>query len=623
MITLSTIRRMSPSILSANDTTYDYDYLDNGEFRLIILIPENQDDPKGIVRCEMFTHLLNNSPPYVALSYAWGDVSDKREILMGREGITMSVSASLEAALRALRDTRNSILLWADAISINQQNHSEKADQVRLMTRIYKKAESVAIWLGPRSADSDLGMDLIEKVSDGAEFPLEITKRTPAPFSERNFAAVVALFDREYWHRLWVVQEVFNAQTIEVHCGSTMLPWGAFKLASAVFRDHRGVLERSFHPRYSNSFYQSPSGGYSQVLIHEGPGSLDGIGTRAKFRDSDNAPDHEVFRDLLDVMRHCRRKLSSEPKDKVFGILGVLSQRIRKKIKVDYSVPVKDVYINLFRTVVEKTRSLDILCDSIHFPNYTGNNQLPSWVPDWSHVTRVWPIATGRTFSASKHAAMDVDFTEKNKLKILAIPLGTIREHGVAVGTLCTVKDYLMAFLEWRACLSDAFDGESEGYLRWLKQRFCLALCRDYIPEGYEPIETWVDVCYYVFASTIRDRLPKLQMDYELEQYVDRDPPMDYNSRRLFLQEHIGSNLMGRCFCITSEDRIGLGTGFMRRGDVVVVPLGCSTPVILRAEGDGYRFIGDVYVNGYMFGQAVKDCHDEKVKRPVKSYVIH
>lgn len=623
MITLNTIRRMSPSILSANDRTFEYDYLDNGEFRLIILSPERQDDPEDMVRCEMFTCLLNNSPPYFALSYAWGDVSDQREILMGREEITMSVPASLQVALRALRDPRRSVLLWADAISINQQNSSEKAEQVQLMTRIYKKAESVAIWLGPRSADSDLGMELIEKVSDGADFPQEITKRTSAPFSEKNFAAVVALFDRDYWHRLWVVQEVFNAKTIEVHCGPTMLPWEAFQTASAVFRNHRRVLERSFHPRYSNNFYKARSGAYSKVLIHEGPGSLDGIGTRAKFRDGDSSPDHVVFRDLLEVLRHCRRKLSSEPKDKVYGILGVLSQRIRSKIKVDYNIPVKDVYIHIFRTVVEKTRSLDVLCDSIHFPDYTSNNQLPSWVPDWSHITHVWPIATGRTFSASNHAAMDVEFTEKNKLKMSAIPLGTISKYGVAVGTLCTVNDYLMAFLQWRACLSHAFDGEKEDYIQWLKQRFCLALCLHYIPNAYESIEAWMDICYHVFASTIRERLPKLQMDPELEQYVERDPPMDSESRRLFLQEHIGSNIMGRCFCITSEDRIGLGTGFMQKGDVVVVPLGCSTPVVLRAEGDGYRFVGDVYVNGYMFGQAVKDCHGENAKRLVESYVIH
>lgn len=117
-----------------------------------------------------------------------------------------------------------------------------------------------------------------------------------------------------------------------------------------------------------------------------------------------------------------------------------------------------------------------------------------------------------------------------------------------------------------------------------------------------------MEVCYHVFASTIRDRLPKLQIDTELEQYIDMDYQMDYNTRRLFLQEYFGEKMMGRCLYITSEDRFGLGMGFMRRDDVVVVPLGCSTPVVLRPEGDEYRFVGDVYIDEYMDGKPVREC---------------
>lgn len=618
----STIRRMAPSMLSANGTAYTYDHLHNGEFRLIILRPEKRDDPEDIVRCDMLTCPLRNPPPYIALSYAWGDLSDTRKILMGRADITMRVSASLESALRALRDPRKSILVWADAISINQHDPSEKADQVRLMTRIYQKAESVAIWLGPRSGDSDLGMELIEEVSNGAAIMHEITEHTPAPLSEKNFAAVVALFDREYWHRLWVVQEVFNARDIDVHCGSTMLPWKAFKIASEVFGKHKDVLERSFHPGYSNGYYQARLESYPQILVHGGPCSLSGIGTRAELRDGANLSDGVVFQHLLKVMRDCRRKLTFDPRDKVFGILGVLSEKVRKKIKVDYSIPVKDVYMNVFRAVVEKTKSLDILCESIHFPIYTNNNNLPSWVPDWSHICQVSSIATTRNFSASENASVVVDFTEKDKLKISAIPLGMIKEHGIAVGTLCRVNDYLMAFLHWRACLSQAFHGRPEGFQQMLKRRFCSALSLEHKADGYETAQSWMDVCYHVFASTIRNRLPKLQIDPELEQYIDMDFQMDYNTQQQFVRDYFGKKMMGRCFCITSEDRVGLGTGFMRRGDVVVVPLGCSTPVVLRPEGDEYRFVGDVYIDEYMDGKAVREC-GKYLDKQTRSYVIH
>lgn len=609
---LPTIRPVSPSMLSEKTTTYTYDYLNQGEFRLITIYPRQKTDTEDIIRCEIFPSMLSESPDYIALSYTWGDPSDKRKILTKRSNMTLSVSASLESALRALRDPRSKILVWADALCIDQQNASEKADQVRQMTQIYQNAKSVAIWLGPQSKGSDLGMELIHQVSSGAKMPRDITKHTPTPFSEQNFAAVVALFDREYWHRLWVVQEVFNAQLVNVHCGPAILPWTAFRIASKVFRQNRDVLERSFHPGY-----------YTQVLVNGGPGSLAGIGTRAEFKNGANLTGPMVFQDLLEVMRDCRRKLSSKPEDKVFGILGVLSEKVRNEIKVDYSIPVKDVYINIFRTIVEKTDSLDILCESIHFPTYTNNNNLPSWVPDWSHNSRVSPIGNRRVFSASRKARVDVDFTEKNKLRIRAIPLGRIKEHGIAVGTLCTVDDYLMAFLQWRACLSHCFGDVKEEHLQWLKRRFCLVLSLDHTLKAYDTSEAWMDVCYQVFACTIRDRLPTLQMDHELEQYIRKDFQMDYNKRRLFIQEHFGSNMMGRCFCITDGRRLGMGTGFMARGDVVVVPLGCSTPVVLRPEGDGYRFVGDVFINGYMDGKAVEECNDGYLDRQVRSYVIH
>ncbi|KAG6361340.1 hypothetical protein INS49_009565 [Diaporthe citri] len=372
-------------------------------------------------------------------------------------------------------------------------------------------------------------------------------------------------------------------------------------------------------------FCSTPFGSYTKALVDEGPGSLEGVGTPAKFTESESLSDRVVFQDLLAVLRTCRRKRSSDPKDKVFGILGVLTERIRNEIKVDYSIAVKDVYINVFRTVVEKTKSLDILFEAIHFPTYTNNNNLPSWVPDWSHLWCSSPIARSNTFSASGKSRADVEFMERGKLRISAIPLGSIKEHGTAVGTQCTVKDYLMAFLQWRASLSHFFDGGTEHFLRWVKQRFCLALSLRPTPEGEETTEAWMDTCYHIFASTIRNDLPKLHMDDELEQYVDIRSgfKMDPGERRLFLQKNFGSKMMCRCLCITDEKRVGMGTGLMTQDDVVVVPLGCSTPVVLRREGDEYRFIGDVYIHGYMDGRAVEECNKDAVGKRVRSYVIH
>lgn len=79
--------------------------------------------------------------------------------------------------------------------------------------------------------------------------------------------------------------------------------------------------------------------------------------------------------------------------------------------------------------------------------------------------------------------------------------------------------------------------------------------------------------------------------------------------------------MMGRCLCITDGDLVGLGTGFMTVDDIVVVPFECSTPVILRQEGDVFRLVGDVYVHGYMYGKAVEEY--EEGTRQLREYVLH
>jgi hypothetical protein len=123
----------------------------------------------------------------------------------------------------------------------------------------------------------------------------------------------------------------------------------------------------------------------------------------------------------------------------------------------------------------------------------------------------------------------------------------------------------------------------------------------------------------------MRERLPRMPLDREFRRYVTPEEPVDVEpkARRRFLQEHFGARMMGRCFCLTEEDRIGMGSGFMASGDVVIVPLGCSTPILVRPEGPRgrYRFVGDVYIHDYMHGKTIKEMEDGH--RVLQKYVLH
>ena len=60
-----------------------------------------------------------------------------------------------------------------------------------------------------------------------------------------------------------------------------------------------------------------------------------------------------------------------------------------------------------------------------------------------------------RTFNASGKSKARFRFKDRhlNKLEIDAIYIDSIKDHGIAVGALARLNDYLMAFLQWRAIL--------------------------------------------------------------------------------------------------------------------------------------------------------------------------
>ncbi|KAF4876914.1 hypothetical protein CGCSCA1_v003866 [Colletotrichum siamense] len=486
-----------------------------------------------------------------------------------------------------------------------------------MMTKIYSRAESVAVWLGPEADRSSDAADFLLRMTQHSGSPDKITKLLSSKSNERDIAAAVSLFERDYWKRLWVVQEVFNARSVTVYCGSNKLPWDVYREASNVFQRHKSDLDYYFPGNSQGRTYARAAQNhftYSQILTYQGPGSLPDI----------RALRHYGEDSLLEVMRVCRRKFSADPKDKVFGILGLLTEDVRKDFPVDYSLSVKEIYTDVVDFLISTTGRFDVICEAIHYPPHMNTANLPSWVPDWSHIPDT--VALGAMgfeppFSASQRKEIKFSFKDdrRNKIEITSLEIDTIRTHGIAAGTLCTLADYLMAFIHWRALLLATYKADDLE----AQDLFCRALCLNQVPRKWVNSFDWVTACFHVFASLIRERLPHLPLDQELEKYIDAKTDIKPDARRRFLQEHFGSRMMGRCFYITEGDRIGIGSGFMAVGDTVVVPLGCSTPVVLRPEGcrSECRYVGDAYLHGYMYGRAIDQWRNGD--RKASKFVLH
>jgi len=95
---------------------------------------------------------------YVALSYMWaygttsflplalGKMLEKPRIRCNN--FSLEVTPILYAALRQLRHKDKCIVLWVDAICINQESRTEKTGQLKLVRKIYTLAEKTVVWLG-------------------------------------------------------------------------------------------------------------------------------------------------------------------------------------------------------------------------------------------------------------------------------------------------------------------------------------------------------------------------------------------------------------------------------------------------------------------------------------------
>lgn len=113
------------------------------EIRLVKLLAGHWSDE---ICCELHYLYLDKPVPYKALSYAWGSPRVARTITL--DGQKHRVTVNLDSALRRARQLYPDVLLWVDAICIDQANDFERSHQVASMRDIYESAEVVLIYLG-------------------------------------------------------------------------------------------------------------------------------------------------------------------------------------------------------------------------------------------------------------------------------------------------------------------------------------------------------------------------------------------------------------------------------------------------------------------------------------------
>lgn len=598
--------------------------------RLMELVPGAWESD---VQCSIHTVNLNALPEYDALSYTWGEdpqddpgqpkdlvsslikAMDHTADFVRCNGKIFPIGENLYNALRRLRD-KSARYLWVDRICIDQSNLLERSDQVQKMGRIYSGARLVAIWLGEEDNNTVPAFTLIEKVSKLATesvlrslhtnssliFDSDAMRALGLPsFPSTEWESMHRLFERRWFQRSWVVQEVALANAAIAICGCRILNWddigrtGQYLVANGFFRAMQHFYGRQGRPTFASSIQNCRAG----VKL-------------------------DVDRSLTSLLCSMRRFKATDLRDSVYSLLGLAKTNKnqatkgkvdRDTIYPDYSSSIDAVFHQITKILIEQDSSLALL-STVEDASLRKTPNLPSWVPDYA----VWQESTilgmpdnlhqyyaGGDKSVliySSHVSWD-----DGVLSLAGYEVDTIIEVGNFLDTNLienSVPKVLRSWLKLTKSLPETYvNGESQDEATWRTlignfggsahpahidyARHFLAFLHHYLIDD-EDLREVTGITNAVLSTPAWKRS------------IKTGNPNLYATSFIYI-----AGL--RRFFVTKNGYIGLGPKSVQTGDNVFVFPGGIVPFVLRSSKTSiYRFVGEAYVHGIMNGEVLKDA---------------
>ncbi|KAK6606664.1 hypothetical protein H4I95_04313 [Botrytis cinerea] len=503
---------------------------------------------------------LENKPQYEALSYIWGSTENPvKAHVLGETSTMIQIGASLAVALRQLRYTDKPRTLWIDSICINQSDIPERSHEIGRMRNIFSLADRTIIWLGEEADDSTSALFTIEHFAGqveyiggglvaynpGTKFLEWRHSNLQLPYDIKTWSSIRSLFQRPWFSRVWVLQEaLLGGQGSSVQCGSTCIPFTALRKAMLVLG--RNVT--------------TPSDIRSQLLSYS-PGVL---------------PDS--MRKLPELLRWAKHRNCSDPRDKIYGILGLVSPSIADGIVCNYSIPVAEVYKSAVLSHVTVTKRLHLLQHCQLIQRFEDG---PSWVPNWSFKDKsiMIGIVLGRYAAGSSSAV--TRYQAPNTLEVTGVYFTKVTS--VKTKSSGNSRETFQAIRKW----------EPEGLGS-----------RDYVAGG-PLLDAFLQTIY---QGRTKERYPGLRIppSWELRRSYLESVDKDNQNQGAILSYVYGLNFGPRAFITTEEGYMGIGPLGVEEGDYVCVLLGTELPIVLRPTKSGeFLVVGSYFIHGLMDGEAL------------------
>ncbi|KAF2001710.1 HET-domain-containing protein [Amniculicola lignicola CBS 123094] len=547
-------------------------------------------------------------------------------------------------------------MLWIDSICIDQTSIPERNQQVKHMGEIYTKAQRVVVWLGEKTAKSEIAFKYIEKLAGAAiisnvrardhafHMLLARMKEEGKQCAGPNIPVLDCLmqdvFSRTWFTRLWTIQEVALARKTIVVCGNTEISFEVLVYGSNV------IAKLQAEPGSENTLTEH--GVFSNsIALHN---------RLVQAIEHNRSPETKMFRISVarptenpaplrrsTILELARGKNATEKKDKVFALYGLFEAlNIIIIGEVDYRHSLADIYVYETIAAMQEDRSLDMFYSLTNKSDALG---LPSWIPDWSDTTsprctQYWAFAASGTSIPSSRGPFD-----GLKLAIYARTLDTISRVADNPMPLPTPSSsstnppfhtIIPTIHSWAHFCNPDFTTKAtfpdSPYVTnyFSPAAFCEILVRGNAPlpdpwgaidlpptRIIQPEKARMDYLHDIAAcwgpiatSSSTALLYERLMDYPssivsddvltgIERAIAGTPKARIFHRMVEIVSG-GLDMFG-----TERGFLGTGLEGVREGDVVVLIAGLRMPFLLRPVGgmkNEWRVLGPVYVYGAMGG---------------------
>ncbi|KAK0118338.1 hypothetical protein ONS95_012628 [Cadophora gregata] len=319
---------------------------------------------------------------------------------------------------------------------------------------------------------------------------------------------------------------------------------------------------------------------------------------------------------LVDVLSRFRKTLATDPRDKVFGLLGLTTDDLG--IIADYSIGVQAVFADVAAKLINHDQNLDLICQSQwhNFGSSERRQDLPSWIPDFTWRGKgEFLFAQRGIFRAGRaNCTVPIEVDASGNLSLNGYLISSIsvdndtfevlnREYrGIWVGP----AEYETMMDLWaKAGIADneySPTGENSFQAFW---RTIAADCQG--PSATQRMARLSDediASDQAALQAIRERAeqprnPSLEDD--ILSYIDISDLRCYRMT--------STMLMDWRFCITDSKHFSMIPISSEPGDVLVVLDGAKVPIVLRPLPDEvtlekFQVVGGAYVHGLMDGEA-------------------